>query len=69
MKVGPYFWKTFYSIYQLYANGKKLIEDEVEATLYRDESADTIFNLGYCMDQIFYTDETSLTYKMLPSKI
>ncbi len=40
----------------------------MEATLYCDELADTIFNHDYCMDQIFNTDETCLNYKILPSK-
>ncbi len=49
-------WKTFYSIHQLNVNGKKLSADKVEATLYCDELAKTIFDPGYCMDQIFYID-------------
>ncbi len=49
-------------------NGEKLSADKVEATLYCDELADTIFDHVYRMDQIFGTGETSLNYKMLPSK-
>ncbi len=58
-------WKTFYSIHQL--NDEKLSAVEVEATLYCDELADTISDNGYCIDQVFYVDETSLNYKMLPT--
>ncbi len=57
--------KTFYSIQELNVNCEKLSEDKVEVTLYCDELADTIFHRGYCTDQIFNTDETSLNYKML----
>ncbi len=39
-------------------NGEKLSQDEVEATLYCDELADTIFDHVYWMDQIFNTDKT-----------
>ncbi len=42
--------------------------NEVEATLYCDELADTIFYHGSCTDQIFNADETGLNYKILPSK-
>ncbi len=47
---------------------EKLSEDEVEVTLCCDELADTIFDYGYCMDQIFNTDEIGLNYKMWPSQ-
>ncbi len=50
-------WKTFYCICQLNVNGGKLFADEVKATLYYDELADTIFDHGYYMDQIFNIDE------------
>ncbi len=46
-------------------NGEKLSVDEVEAILYCDELTDTMLDHGYCMDQIFSADETSLNYKML----
>ncbi len=50
-------------------NGEKLYyADEVETTSYCDELADITFDHGYCMAQIFNTDETGLNYKMLPSK-
>ncbi len=49
-------------------NGEKLSVDVEEAILYCDESADTIFVRGYCMDQIFDADETDLNYKTLSSK-
>ncbi len=48
-------------------NVEKLSEDEIEATLYYEELADTIIEHGYCMDQIFNADETSLNDKMLRS--
>ncbi len=48
--------------------GEKLSADEVQAILYCDEIADTIFDHGYKTDLIFNTDETSLNNKMLPSK-
>ncbi len=41
-------------------NGEKLSADDTEAMLYCDELADTIFDHGYCMDQIFNADKTSL---------
>ncbi len=43
-----YRWKTFYGIRQLNANGEKSSEEEVEAALYCEELADTIFDHGYC---------------------
>ncbi len=45
-------------------NGEKLRADEVEVTLYCDKLAVTILDHGYCINQIFNTDETSLNYKM-----
>ncbi len=49
-------------------NDEKLSIDGVDTMLYCDELVDTIFDHGYCMDQIFNPDETSLNYKMFPSK-
>ncbi len=45
-------------------NGEKLSADELETKLYCDELADTIFDHGYCMDQIFNTDETGPNYTL-----
>ncbi len=61
-------WKTFYSICQWNVNGEKLSADKLKATLYCDELAGSIFDHGYCVDQIFNADETGLNYKMLSSK-
>ncbi len=51
VKVGYNRWKTFYSICQMNVNGAKLYADEVEATLYYNELADTIFDQDYGTDQ------------------
>ncbi len=40
---------------------------DVNMASYCDELTDTIFDHGYCMDQIFNADATGLNYKMLPS--
>ncbi len=66
---GLHKWKSFYSIRHLNVNGQKSSADKVEATLYCHESAEPIFDHRYCTDQIFNANETSLSYKMLPSKI
>ncbi len=62
----PHIWKSFYNICQLNANSEKIFANKVEATLYRDELADIIYDHG--IDQTFNTDEITLNYKMLPSK-
>ncbi len=61
-------WKTFYNIYQLNMNCEKLFSYEVKVMLYCDKLADTIFDNCYYKNQIFNTEETSLKYKIFPSK-
>ncbi len=62
-------WVKLYGTCQLSVNGEKFSVDEVEATLYCDEFAETIFDYGYCMDQILNPDETGLNYQMFSSKV